>query len=355
MLYSLIGKGINMKRNLRLLILLILTLVFSCNLKSQTSNSTDTTNLWPEIEPFHTAYLNVSDVHEIYYELCGNPKGKPVFVIHGGPGGQCTPYYRRFFNPAKFLIVLFDQRGSGKSKPLGELRQNSTQDLIEDIEELRIHLNLDKIVLFGGSWGSTLCLAYAEKYPNKMSGMVLRGVFTATEKEMDHIHYQIPKFFPVEYDNYVSALPDPNKVPTPDYLFSSITKSDDNTAKQLLQAWLNYESKTNMLEAPANLLEEILSSSSQEGILAALKVQQHYVVNQFFLEDGQILRNVNRISHIPIILINGRYDMYCPPEIAYRLHKMLPKSELIIVERAGHWMGEEPIEKELIKAMENFE
>ena len=344
-----------MKRNCSLLILLMFTIIISCNPRSQTENDKDVTNLWPEIEPFHSEYLNVSDVHEIYYELCGNPKGKPVFVIHGGPGGQCTPYYRRFFNPAKFLIVLFDQRGSGKSKPLGELRQNSTQDLIEDIEELRIHLNLDKIVLFGGSWGSTLSLAYAEKYPNNISEMVLRGVFTATKKEMDHIHNEIPKFFPIEYDNYVIALPEPNKVPTPDNLFNSIKKSDENTVKQLLQVWLNYESKTNMLEAPDNLLEEILSSSSQDDLLAALKVQQHYVINQFFLENGQILRNINKISHIPIVLINGRYDMYCPPETAYRLHKMLPKSKLIIAERAGHWMGEYPIEKELIKAMKDFE
>jgi proline iminopeptidase len=216
-------------------------------------------------------------------------------------------------------------------------------------------LNLDEIVLFGGSWGSALGLVYAEKYPKNISRIVLRGVFTATEKEMDHIYNEIPKFFPIEYDNYVSALPEPNKVPTPYYLFNCINKSDENTARQIVQAWLNYESKTNMLEAPANLLEEILSSSSQSDLLAALKVQQHYVINQCFLENGQIMRDVNKISHIPIILINGRYDMYCPPVTAYRLHKRLPESQLIIVERAGHWMGEKPIEKELIKAMQNFE
>ena len=311
--------------------------------------------LWPGIEPFKRDYLKVSDLHEIYYELCGNPKGKPVFILHGGPGGRCTPYYRRFFNPAKFLIVIFDQRGSGKSKPLGEIRQNSTQDLIKDIEKLRVHLNLDKIILFGGSWGSTLGLVYAEKYPNNISGMVLRGVFTATEKEMDHIYNEIPKFFPIEYDNYISALPEPNKVPTPDYLFNYLNKSDENTTKQIVQAWLKYESKTNMLEAPDNLLEEIISSSSQSDLIAALKVQQHYVINQFFLENGQIMRDVNKISHIPNILINGRYDMYCPPVTAYGLHKKLTKSQLIIVESAGHWMGEKPIEKELIKAMKNFE
>jgi proline iminopeptidase len=338
-----------------LLISIIFVIISSCNSNSEKGNDKDTTNLWPEIEPFKSEYLNVSDIHKIYFELCGNPKGKPVFVLHGGPGGRCTPYYRRFFNPAKFLIVLFDQRGSGKSKPLGEIRQNSTPNLIEDIEKLRIHLNLDKIILFGGSWGSTLGLVYAEKYPNNISGMVLRGVFTATEKEMDHIYNEIPKYFPIEFDNYVSALPELNKVPTPDHLFYCINKSDENTAKQIVKAWLNYESKTNMLEAPENLLEEILSSSSQSNIIAALKVQQNYVINRFFLENGQIMKDINKISHIPIILINGRYDMYCPPVTAYRLHKMLPKSQLIIIERAGHWMGEKSIEKELIQAMKHFE
>ena len=344
-----------MKKIHLLLILPIFIIISSCDPKSQKENDKDATTLWPKIEPFRTEYLNVSDIHEIYYELCGNPKGNPVFVLHGGPGGRCTPYYRRFFNPEKFLIVLFDQRGSGKSKPLGEIRQNSTQDLIKDIEKLRVHLNLDKIVIFGGSWGSTLGLTYAEKYPNNISGMVLRGVFTATEKEMYHIYNEIPKFFPIEYNNYVSTLPEPDKVPMPHSLFNYLNKSDENTAKQIVQAWLNYESKTNMLEAPDSLLEEILSSSSQSDLLAALKVQQHYVINQCFLENGQIIKDVDKISHIPIILINGRYDMYCPPVTAYRLHKMLPESQLIIVESAGHWMGEKPIEKELIKAMKKFE
>ena len=337
-----------MKKTYLLLILPIFIVNISCNDK-------DAINLWPEIEPFHTEYLSVSDIHKIYYELCGNPKGKPVFVLHGGPGGRCTPYYRRFFNPEKYLIILSDQRGGGKSKPLGEIRQNSTQDLIEDIEKLRIHLNLDKIFLFGGSWGATLGLSYAEKYPNNISGMILRGIFTATEKEMEHIYKEIPKFFPVEYDNYVSTLPKSDNMTTPDYLYYCLNKSDENIAEQIIQVWLNYESKTNMLEAPDNLLKEILSSSSQNDLLAALKVQQHYVLNQFFLENGQVLKDAVRISHIPIILVNGRYDMYCPPVTAYRLHKMLPKSQLFIVESAGHWMGDKPIEKELIKAMMKFE
>jgi proline iminopeptidase len=261
-----------------LLIPFIIILIISCN-NSSNDQLENEISLWPEIEPFQTDYLKVSDIHEIYYELSGNPKGKPVFVLHGGPGGRCTPYYRRFFNPEKFLIVLFDQRGSGKSKPMGEIRQNSTNDLIEDIEKLRNYLNLDKIVLLGGSWGSALGLVYAEKYPKNISGMVLRGVFTATQKEMEHIHNEIPKFFPIEYDNYISTLPEYNNIPKLDHIFHYINKSDENMEKKIVQAWLNYESKANMLEAPADLLQEILSSSSHNDILAAFKVQQHFVIN----------------------------------------------------------------------------
>jgi proline iminopeptidase len=344
-----------MKKFYLLLIFLFLILSFVCFGESPKLYDENVESLWPEIEPFKTGYLEVTEFHEIYYEMCGHPKGKPVFVLHGGPGGKCTPYYRRFFNPDKFLIVLFDQRGCGKSKPVGEIRQNTTQDLINDIEKLRVHLNLDQIIVFGGSWGSTLGLAYSEKFPENVIGLVLRGIFTATEEEMTHIHHVIPKFFPVEYSHFVSALPEPNKIPTADYIFEVLNQSDEKTKEKIVNAWMNYESKTNMLEAPEGLLEDILSSSSHKDLIATLKIQLHYVNNHFFMKDGQIMRDADKISQIPAILVNGRYDMYCPPTTAYRLHKMLQKSKLVIVENAGHWMGEKPIEQELIKAMNIFE
>ena len=189
--------------------------------------------LWPEIEPYDSDFLKVSDIHRIYYEQCGNRAGKPVFVLHGGPGGSSSPYMRRFFNPAKFRIVLHDQRGAGKSTPFAEIKENNTLLLVQDIEQLRKHLNIDKIILFGGSWGSTLALAYGQTYPEHVSAMILRGVFTATQEEIDYFyHGGVRTFFPEVYVQFVQGLPDPNRHPIPEYLFSLIESTDpDQQAK----------------------------------------------------------------------------------------------------------------------------
>ena len=178
--------------------ILILTAVFGCSEKKTADTEV---NLWPEIEPFDSGYLKVSDIHEIYYELCGNPDGIPVFVIHGGPGAGCSPYMRRFFNPEKYLIVLHDQRGSGKSKPNKELQDNNTNALIRDIEQLRLYLSLDKIILFGGSWGTTLSIAYAEEYPVNVKAMVLRGIYLATQEEEDDYFQRLKEYFPEDTEN----------------------------------------------------------------------------------------------------------------------------------------------------------
>jgi proline iminopeptidase len=182
-------------------------IVFSIFFVFNCSSNNDEIKLWPEIEPYQTGYLKVSEIHEIFYELCGNPSGKPVFVLHGGPGGNCSPYMRRFFNPDKFLIILHDQRGAGKSRPYAEIRENTTQHLVADIDRLRTHLNSGKIILFGGSWGSTLALAYGEMYPQNVNGMILRGIFTATKGEIDHFyHGGVSKFFPEVYDKFIDSL-----------------------------------------------------------------------------------------------------------------------------------------------------
>ena len=183
------------------------------------SGDKDPVELWPQIEPFKTGFLKVSDIHEIYYELCGNPEGTPVFVLHGGPGGSSSPYYRRFFNPKKFLIVLHDQRGAGQSKPYAEIRENTTPHLVQDIEKLRTHLKLDKIILFGGSWGSTLGLAYGETHPQNVTGMVLRGIFTATQEEIDHFyHGGVRTFFPETYDRLIESIPEKDRKSIPEAL-----------------------------------------------------------------------------------------------------------------------------------------
>jgi proline iminopeptidase len=350
------GLALRSNRGLGLtLTLLLIVSLFPANCTN--AGPKDDIQLWPEIEPFKTDYLKVSDIHEIYYELCGNPQGKPVFVLHGGPGASCTPYYRRFFNPDRFLIVLHDQRGAGKSKPFAELRENTTQNLVEDIEKLRKHLNLGKIILFGGSWGTTLALAYAETYPENVAGIVMRGVFTCTQEELDHYyHGGVRAFFPDAYDSLLAALPDPNKRPLPNYLFELIKNGDEAQKQKLSKAWAKYEGKIGELEAKDNWTDNPIQPERLKRLTVTLGLfENYYMANHCFLKEGQLLKDVDRINAIPIIMVNGRYDMICPPVTAYRLHHMLPKSKLVIAERAGHWMGEKTIEEALLKAMKEFE
>jgi len=306
-------------------------------------------NLWPEIEPYHTDYLKVSDIHKIYYELCGNPKGKPVFVLHGGPGGSCSPYMRQFFNPEKFHVILHDQRGAGKSKPYAEIKENTTQHLVEDIELLRKKLNLGKIIIFGGSWGSTLGLAYAEKYPKNVEAMVLRGIFTASKQEIDYFyHGGVKKFFPDTYNRLINSLPDPQKRPLPKYLLSLIQSPDSTIRSKYSRVWAEYEIKISGLLLPNEELESILNSFNP---FAFALIENYYMANGCFFADNQLMNEIDKLEDIPLIMINGRYDMICPPITAYKIHSRLPKSKLIIAESSGHWMGEKPIERELLKAM----
>lgn len=338
-----------MKRNI--CFILFLVFVFTCN--CETSVPTEETKLWPEIEPYHTDYLKVSDIHEIYYELSGNPEGKPVFVLHGGPGAGSSPSMRRFFNPDKFLIVLHDQRGCGKSKPFAEIRQNTTQDLIEDIERLRNHLKLDEIIIFGGSWGATLGLAYAETYPENVNGMVLRGIFTASKEEIDHFyHGSVSKFFPETYDKFLSSLPEPERRPLPDYLLSLVQSKDSSDRAKYSRAWAEYELKLSSLEFPDEVMDNIFKEFNP---YAFALLENFYMANDCFLEEGQLVRDLHKIRDIPLVMVNGRYDMVCPPITAYRIHQELPKSKLVIAEASGHWMGEKGVEKAMLEAMRDFE
>lgn len=311
------------------------------------------TGLWPAIEPYQSGYLQVSELHELYYELNGNPQGKVVFGLHGGPGGSSSPYMRRFFDPEKFLIVLYDQRGAGKSRPFADIRENTTQDLVQDIEKLRTFLKLDKILLFGGSWGSTLALAYAEAFPEHVSGMILRGIFTATQEEIDHFyHGGVRPFFPEAYEKFVGSLPDPDRRPIPEYLFSLLQSPDSTTLTKYSRAWAGYEIKLSSLNLADSVVEQILD---EENTLAFSRLENYYMANRCFLQEGQLLRDAEKIAHIPAVLINGRYDMICPPITAYRLHQKLPNSKLMIAENAGHWMGEPAIEGALLQAAREFE
>lgn len=336
----------------RTVVLPALALAFLCAC-CLSAGSQENISLWPNIEPYETGYLKVSDIHEIYYELCGNPDGRPVFMLHGGPGGSSSPYMRRFCNPEKFLIVLHDQRGSGKSRPFAEVRENTTWHLVEDIETLRKHLGLDSIIIFGGSWGSTLGLAYAETYPEHVSGMVLRGIFTATQAEIDHFyHGGVATFFPETYEKFISALPDPEPESMPAYLMQLIEEGDSAAAAKYARVWAEYEIKLSSLSVPDEQLERIMQDFDP---LAFGTLENYYMANRCFLEEGQLLRDAHKITDIPLVLVNGRYDMICPPVTAWRLHRLLPASKLVIAEGAGHWMGDKPVQDALLRAMRDFE
>jgi proline iminopeptidase len=313
----------------------------------------DAGKLWPEIQPYYIGYLKVSPLHEIFYQTGGNPKGKPVLYLHGGPGGGCSPHDFRYFNPHKFNIILHDQRGSGKSKPYAEIRENTTENLVEDIEKLRKHLGLDRVILFGGSWGSTLALAYAEKYPQNVRGIVLRGVFTANRSEIDHYyHGGTAKFFPEVYQELTASLDHPEKKDFPAQLLAKLTSADPAVRDRSARAWVRYEGKIAFLLKAEEKVEVFLRKYNPYAIAL---LENYYMANGCFLEEGQLQKNAGTLADIPMVIINGRYDMICPPTMAYNLHRLLPKSMLVIVPDAGHSAGEPGIEAELVKAMRRFE
>ena len=318
-----------------------------------TQGGEDMVGLWPEVEPYESGYLQVSGIHEIYYELCGDPEGTPAFVLHGGPGARVIPYYRRFFYKKKIFIVLFDQRGCGRSKPFAELKQNTTPHLVEDIERLRNHLKLGKIIVFGGSWGSTLGLAYSETYPDSVRAMVLRGIFTATKGELDHYFKGVRLFFPEAHEKLQETLSYP---PSPEIIHKLIEGGDRNASVKNSKARTSYEAKIAELAISDKEVERLVNLPELANMVYSLAlIENYYLANSCFLEEGQLLRDADKIKDIPVTLVNGRYDMICPPVSAYRLHKRLNMSKLIIVEEAGHSMSEKGIEQALLKAVRDFE
>jgi proline iminopeptidase len=310
--------------------------------------------LFPVSQPIKTGNLQVSVLHRIHYELHGSPNGKPVFVLHGGPGFGCYPRLVQYFDPKKFLIVLHDQRGAGRSQPLGKLRENTTQDLVADIVRLREHLKIDgKVMIFGGSWGSTLALAYAEAYPENVSCMVLRGVYTGTKDEINHIFADdgARKFFPKAIADLQAAFP-PGSEFSHAGLLKLLTSGNEVLEKKMADAWVRCAIKAGRLHATD---EQVNQEFGDWDLRPGCRIDCHYMMNACFLEEGQLLRDAHNLRDIPVTIINGRYDMLCPPITAWRLHKKLPQSKLTIVEEAGHSEGEPGITKALLEAVAEFE
>ena len=349
-----------MKKNVLLItitavMLAVLLPFFSSGIEAdnQETPTTEAGKLWPAIQPYKTGHLRVSEIHNVFYQLGGNPKGKPVMVLHGGPGAGCTPGYFRYFNPEKYHIILHDQRGCGLSTPYGELKQNTTQNLVEDIEKLRTHLNLGKVVLFGGSWGSTLALAYAETYPQNVSAMILRGIFTSTKEEIDHFyHGGTALFFPENYNKLISTLDEPNKPNVYAQLLEKLKSPDPAVREKYAHAWAWYESKIAFLDVSDQAIDNFFKTWKPYAFSV---LENYYMTNRCFLEEGQLFNHADKLADIPVVLINGRYDMVCPPITAYKLHQKLPKSKLVIVEKAGHSSNEPGIESQLVLAAKEFE
>ena len=308
--------------------------------------------LFPPIEPYETGFLKKGK-HEIYYEQCGNPKGKPAIFLHGGPGGGCGSLSRRFFNPKKYRIILFDQRGCGRSKPHTCLEDNTTWHLIEDIETIRERLSIKKWLVFGGSWGSTLAIAYAQKYPNNVSQMVLRGIFMLRQKELQWFYqYGASEMYPEAWQGFLKEIPENER----DNLIEAYRKIfyGKNKEKQLsaAKAWSKWEASCSFINYNPDAVKESINA---EFALAFALIENHYFVNKGFLDyENQLLDNIDIIREIPSIIIQGRYDVVCPPTTAYELHSRWPESELVIAPFSGHSAFEKEITHELIKATNKF-
>jgi proline iminopeptidase len=320
-----------------------------------TSRSSQLRTLYPPIEPYRTDYLRVSDVHEIYYEESGNPRGKPVVFVHGGPGGGTDAKMRRFFDPKRYRIVLFDQRGCGKSRPHASLVDNTTWHLVEDMERLREHLGIERWLVFGGSWGSTLALAYAEAHPQRVSEIVLRGIFLLRRWEIDWF-YQNPggaaALFPDLWERYVEPIPPGERADMINAYHARLTGQDEQVLKQAAKAWSVWEGATSFLR----LNPDYVAKFQEDTYAAAFaRIECHYFVNRgFFRTDNQLIEEVGRIRHIPTVIVQGRYDVVCPMKSAWDLHRAWPEADLRIVPDAGHSAFESGNIHELVSATDRF-
>ena len=308
--------------------------------------------LYPPIEPIRADYLEVDGGHRIYYEECGNPAGKPVVFLHGGPGGGCTDAMRRFWNPDVYRIFLFDQRGCGRSTPHASLENNTTWDLVNDIEILRAAMQVEKWQVFGGSWGSTLALAYSQAHPDRVTEIVLRGIFMLREKELRWFYQQgTSDLFPDLWQAYLAPIPPAERGDLLHAYYRRLTSEDPGVRLEAARAWSIWEGKTSTLIPNTEIAEQFAAS---EMALALARIECHYFVNKGFMEENQLIDNVDRIRKIPAVIVQGRYDVICPVVSAWELAQAWPEAGLRIVPDAGHAAFEPGIVHELITATDAF-
>lgn len=308
--------------------------------------------LYPAIKPYVRHSLAVDDVHTLYIEECGNPAGIPVLFLHGGPGGGVDPLYRRYFDPDRYRIILFDQRGSGKSTPHASLVDNTTQHLVDDIEAIRGHLGVRRWLVFGGSWGSTLALVYAQAYPEQVLGMVLRGIFLARQQDFDWLYrFGASEVFPEYWREFEQFIPQAERDDIVKAYHDRLTGEDEVKRMAAAKAWSIWEGRC----ATLNQRDEVLRHFADPHLALSLaRIEAHYFVNDGFLDPDQILDNVDSIADIPGIIVHGRYDMVCPVSQAYELHEAWPRSDLRIVSASGHSASEPGTVDALLKATDQF-
>ena len=309
--------------------------------------------LYPKIEPYNQFDLKVSDLHTIHIEESGNINGKPVIFLHGGPGGGIEPVYRQYFDPEKWRIIVFDQRGCGQSTPHAELQENTTWDLIADIEKIRQHLEIDKWVVFGGSWGSTLSLSYAITHPDRCKALVLRGIFMIRKKEINWFYQDgTSNIYPDAWEHYLRPIPEDERHDLVAAYYKRLTSNDDSVRIEAAKAWSIWEASTSKLIQSEESIHAFEDAKVAE---AFARIECHYFTNRgFFDTDEWLLENVDKIRHIPTVIVQGRYDVVCPMISAWELHRAFPEADFEIVQDAGHSMTEKGIAAKLVEYTDKF-
>jgi proline iminopeptidase len=308
--------------------------------------------LYPECEPYASGHLGLSPRHSMHWEVCGNPDGVPLVFLHGGPGGGSLPHHRRFYDPSFWRIVLYDQRGAGRSRPVAEIADNTTPHLIADLDRLRAHLGVERWLLFGGSWGSTLALAYAQAHPGRVLGLVLRGIFLATPNELEWFLYGMRYLFPEPWRAFTEFLPEDERDDLLGAYYRRLVDADPAVHLPAARAWDAYEAAcSTLLPKP----ETAVRIDDDAAALAIARIEAHYFVNQGFLAENELLGNLHRIRHLPCTIVQGRYDVVCPPITADALARGWPEAEYVIVPDAGHSVREPGITRELVSAVQRMQ
>lgn len=309
--------------------------------------------MFPAIEPYKHGFLDTGDGHQVYWELCGNPQGKAVVFLHGGPGAGCSPHHRQLFNPELYNILLFDQRGCGRSKPTASLENNSTQHLIADMERLRSEvLQTEQWLVFGGSWGSTLALAYAQSHPEHVLGLILRGIFTLRKAEIQWFYQEGANFiYPDKWEDYLAPIPEVERDDLVAAYHRRLTGDDEEEKLRCAYAWANWESGTIALLEGSN---KALSFEDKNAVLSFARIENHYFINEGFMDEGQLIRDAHKLANIPTVIIQGRYDICTPTKTAWDLHNAMPHAEFHLIPDAGHAFNESGILAALLEATNHF-